>query len=142
MTDASVLSAVFATILPGDDLYPSAGLLPLGERAPTYPHFAPAIAGTLNALPADFAALNQSSQTAILRDLEAARPELFSAFVTAAYSLYYSDKTVLGVIAEAENYTPRSPQPEGYALKPFDPAVVATPATHSPSWRPTEQSHA
>ena len=141
MTDASLLSAVFATILPGDDLYPSAGLLLLAERTPTYPHFAPAIAGTLAALPANFATLDQAARTTILRDLEAATPDLFAAFVTAAYSLYYSDETVLRVIAEAENYTPRSPQPEGYALEPFDPAVVAKPAKNAPSWRLTEESN-
>lgn len=141
MTNAFLLSAVFATILPGDELYPSADLLPLPERASTYPHFTAAIADALAALPADFISRDETARTATLRDLEAASSGLFSALVTAAYSLYYSDETVLGVIAEAENYTPRSPQPEGYALEPFDPSLVEQPARDAPSWRPIEEDH-
>jgi len=141
MSASETLAAVFATILPGDDLYPAASSLPMVERASDYPHFAPAIEGAVSALGADFASLSPAERMSALRDLERREPDLMSALVTAAYSLYYSDVTVLQVIAEDQNYTPRAPQPEGYRLEPFDPAVVAEPSRHAPSWRPTEHSH-
>ena len=141
MTEAEALSAIFATVLPGDDLYPAASSLRMVERASDYPHFAPAIAGAMAALPSDFASLTRDARVSALRDLEEREPDLMFGLVTAAYSLYYSDETVLKVIAEVENYTPRAPQPEGYALEPFDLSAVALPAAHAPSWRPTEQGN-
>lgn len=141
MTDAVKLSAIFATILPGDDLYPAASSLPMVERSKDYPHFAPAIARALAALPSNFALLTPPERASALREFEAHEPDLMFGLVTAAYSLYYSDETVLRVISETENYTPRAPQPEGYWLAPFDPAIVAEPSRHAPSWRSTEQTH-
>lgn len=141
MTGAGTLSAIFATILPGDDLYPSASSLPMAERSRDYPHFVPAITRAVGALPPNFASLTPQDRACALRDLETREPDLMFSLVTAAYSLYYSDEAVLKVISQTENYTPRAPQPEGYRLDPFDPGMVANPSRQAPSWRSTEQTH-
>lgn len=135
------LAALFATLLPGDGHYPPAGQLPMADRLAAYPHFHPAAEAMLAHVPADFATLAEAAREDALRGIEADEPGVFRDFVTAAYSLYYSDEAVLAAIARTANYAPRAPQPEGYPLPPFDPRSVAVPAARAPLYRPVEPPH-
>jgi hypothetical protein len=58
----------------------------------------------------------------------------------AAYSLYYTDPAVVRVIGRLTGHSAAPPQPQGHALPPFDPAMVAIPAARPPLYRPTPKA--
>ena len=97
---------------------------------------APAIAAAAR-LDDTFADAEPAVRLATIVRLEGTEPALFGRFVVAAYSGYYSTPAVLEAVESATGYAARPPQPEGYALPPFDARMLAIPASRPPSYRPT-----
>jgi len=65
---------------------------------------------------AGFAGLPDEHRDQVLRRVEAEDPAFFSALVRHAYRGYYSNARVVDLLGAG----PRSPQPLGYRLDPFD----------------------
>jgi Gluconate 2-dehydrogenase subunit 3 len=79
----------------------------------------------------EFVDLDATRQTAVLRAVEQAWPAFFGALVEHTYRGYYS----LPEVQRAIGATPRPPQPLGYHLPPFDPALLDRQRQRSPFWR-------
>ncbi len=78
-----------------------------------------------------FGDLDADAQERLLRALEAARPDFFSALVEHAYRGYY----VLPRVHEAIGFESRPPQPLGHRLPPFDERLLERQRTREPFWR-------
>lgn len=137
MSARILLGAMCDTLVPGDDVYPSASAAGILDGLADHARFSETLTGLADLLPADFAAMDETQRVAALERLESSRPDLFGAAVVAVYSLYYTRQPVLDTIEATNGYSARPPQPEGYALKPFDPAFVAVPAARPAHYRPT-----
>ena len=129
------LQAVLMRLLPGGEGFPSAEDVDLAAWIGQQPRFASATDWLLEHLPDDFADLSQGRQKALLEQLETHDAERFGTFVIAAYSGYYTHPDVLSVIEAERGYKAGPPQPGGYQLEAFDPALLAVPASRPPSYR-------
>lgn len=129
------LAAVLDTILPGDDAFPSASAVGLAERLMDHPFFAVPTRAALALLPNDLQASDTQTRVVTIATLEANHPAVFGPFITAVYSAYYAAAPTLEAVEAETGYEARPPQPEGYALKPFDPALLAIPAARAPHYR-------
>ena len=128
------LTAALALLIPGDARFPRAATLDLTRFIVDEPRFAGAVAAVLDAAEG-LEAMDAEAGTALLRTLEGRLPEACGTLVVAAYSAYYTHPEVLTAVEAATGYKAGPPQPGGYALTPFDPAVLAVPAARAPSWR-------
>jgi hypothetical protein len=119
----TALAAFADAMLPGDDIFPSAsavgahGILALRLRDLMGPDAPGALAaafvarGGLSA-PADAAAL-----------LEKETPALFDAALMVLYYAYYETPAAIAAIRSLGIVYNDAPQPLGYAMRPFDPAL-------------------
>ncbi|WP_421928612.1 hypothetical protein [Neoaquamicrobium sediminum] len=137
MSAPTVLAALCDTLVPGDDTYPAASAAGVVEASREHARFAATLDDLAARLPEDFAALGEAERVAELERLEVSQEALFSAAVVAVYSLYYTRQPVLDAIEKTNGYSARPPQPQGHALPPFDPAIVAVQAARAPHYRPT-----
>jgi hypothetical protein len=80
---------------------------------------------------ADFVDLSPTDQTVVLQAVEQAHPAFFSTLVEHTYRGYYTHPLVQRALSS------RPPQPIGYELPPFDPALLDTQRQRAPFWRPT-----
>jgi hypothetical protein len=80
---------------------------------------------------AHFADLDAPSQTSHLERVEQEQPDFFAALVDHAYRAYYTHPAV----QRAAGWQ-RPPQPMGFTLPPFDPALLVHQRTRAPFWRP------
>ncbi len=137
MTDPNpeALAAVLDTMLPGDDVFPSASAVDLAAEMIEHPVFAIPTQAALALLPEGLHAADAAARIAAIAALEAHHPAVFAPFITAVYSVYYAAAPTLRAVEAATGYAARPPQPEGYALKPFDPALLAVPAARAPHYR-------
>lgn len=126
------------TLLPGDNDFPRGQIV--AEALATHDRFAPALARLLALLPGDFATQTPEARVKTLQAIETTHPEAFAALVLAAYSLYYTHPQVAAVLEASTGYRAGPPQPGGHALTPFDPALLAIPATRAPLYRPTPKA--
>lgn len=133
--DQDLVAGLLDGLLPGDGVFPPARATDLAARIAAHDRFGPTLAPVLGLLPDDFLARDPAAQVAALRAVEQAAPDAFAALVTGAYSLYYTHPAVAGVIAALAGAPPGPPQPEGYDVAPFDPALVAIPAARGPLYR-------
>ena len=137
--ERALLSAVVATILPGDGDWPAAAALDLTGEAERLAALSVSGHGPLQrllaALPAGFADDDASAREAALAAVEAADPAAFGAGLQASYNAYYIDPRVLAVVAAKTGYRPGAPQPDGHELPPFDEAMVAVARMRAPHWR-------
>jgi len=78
-----------------------------------------------------FAALSGEEQDTCLRTVEQANPDSFALLVEHTYRGYY----VLLAVQRALGLSGNPPQPEGYHLAPFDPALLAKQRQRAPFWR-------
>jgi len=134
------LTALLDTLLPGDGAdWPAAGAHGLAARmqdlAKGVPDGPIALATILKALPEGFADLGQDQREDVLRRIETNMPKDFDATVTAAYNSYYTDPHIRDVIERLTGYENRPPQPEGYALEPFDESLLDAVKARGPIWR-------
>ncbi len=108
MIDEATLGRFLDTLLPGDDLFPSAtasGMLTVTRTR---------LAGLIEAV-----AAHGGSVAA----LEAAEPALFDAVRKIAYLTYYEQPTVIAAIRALGFTYNDTPLPEGYPAERFDPAT-------------------
>lgn len=134
------LAILIDTLIPGDAEFPAPSSLELAPALLAHERFGQFARQIAALMPEGFAALDTQAREAAVRLVEERQPELFSAFVTGLYSLYYTHPQVLGVIASIAGYVPRPPQPEGYELPPFDEAVLAVTRTRAPHYRQAGES--
>ena len=128
------LDAALSLLIPGKGRFPAAGTLGLSGMVAGEPRFAAAVAAVMD-VAAGLEALPPAEGTALLRRIEAERPQAFATFVVAAYSAYYTHPEVLSAIEAETGYKAGPPQPGGYALDPFDRAMLAVPASRARQWR-------
>jgi hypothetical protein len=119
------LGPVLSTLLPANGELPPAGDMGLQGPLVIDAHWSPE----------DFASSSEESRVETLSALEAAEPRMFANIVNLAYNAYYTDARVLALVEEKTGFTATPPQPLGYDLEPFDPAVLATTAQREPFWR-------
>ncbi len=80
-----------------------------------------------------FVDLDPAAQTRVLETVEQEHPAFFVALVDHTYRGYYTMPAVHAAIG----YESRPPQPRGYRLPPFDPALLDQQRTRAPFWRRT-----
>jgi len=133
------LPAVLDTLLPPNRHLPAAGEMGVAGAvlvdATWSPEFAQALRWLGNELPVGFGAADEAIRVEALRTLEAAQPRQFATIVNLAYNAYYVQPDVLALIQSESGFTARPPQPLGYELEPFDPAVMAAISQRKPFWR-------
>ena len=133
------LPVVLDTLLPANERLPAAGAMGLAEAvlvdATWSPEFADALRWLGGQLPESFDAIEGNARVETLRALEAAEPRRFATVVNLAYNAYYVQPDVLALIESRSGFTARPPQPLGYELEPFDPAIMATISQREPFWR-------
>jgi hypothetical protein len=133
--DLSSLEILLDRMIPGDKDFPLPSGLDLAEAMAAHERFGVMAEAMVAALPADFSARSKDAQIVSIECVERDKAAVFDPFVVALYSLYYVHPTVLAAVERASGYAARAPQPEGYALKPFDPAIVAVPASRGAQYR-------
>lgn len=133
-TDLHRLDVLLDTLLPGGSGFPPASTVDLSGWIADRSEYDAVVQATLALLSPDFPTLEPAQRDAGVRALEANHKQAFEGFVAAAYAGYYTSLPVLAVIEAATGYHAR-PQPFGYALAPFDAAILAVPAQAPRSWR-------
>jgi len=133
--DNNLAVVLMDVLLPGDGVFPVARDTELAARIAAHGRFGPLLWPVLECLPTGFLALDADALVAAVEAVEAARPAAFAALMTGVYSLYYTHPAVAGVIAAQLGAPPGPPQPAGFALAPFDPAMLAIPAARGPLYR-------
>ena len=79
----------------------------------------------------EFVDLEPRRQTEVLESVEHASPAFFSALVEHTYRAYYT----VPEVQRAVGSEPRPPQPLGYQLPAFDPALLDRQRQRTPFWR-------
>jgi hypothetical protein len=137
--DEALVTAILDRLLPAQDELPAAGRMGLAPAvladAATVPALAAALEAVAAQLPPTFAELPGEVQDDTLRAIEGSEPAAFAGVVNLAYNAYYTDRRVLELIERRTGYTARPPQPDGYELEPFDPAVLERTRQRAPFWR-------
>ena len=127
--------ALLDRLIPPVDTLPGAGAMGLAaevERmAGAHPRFAKAITRCLAALPAGLADLSGEQQDDATRAIEASRPGDFALMLEAVYIAYYTRPEVHKRIGWRSGPL----QPAGFALPPFDEAILDTVRRRKPFWR-------
>jgi hypothetical protein len=80
-----------------------------------------------------FVELDPAIQTSVLEHVESTRPAFFVALIEHTYRGYYT----LPAVHQAIGHDSRPPQPLGYRLPPFDPALLDRQRVRLPFWRQT-----
>jgi hypothetical protein len=135
MSDASKLAALLDLLIPGDDAFPAPSAIELAGAMLAHERFGAFARAALARLPADFERLDRKAARAAVEALERDHAGAFDALITGLYSLYYVHPAVLVAVEAVSGYAARPPQPEGYRLAPFDPAIVAVPAARGRQYR-------
>lgn len=135
------LVALLDTIVPPRAGIPGAGELGLGvgvvEDARSTGHLDD-LHTVLAALPEEFETVDAAGREAALRDLEVVDPQRVASVVNMAYTAYYTHPRVLAGVSERTGYNTGPPQPSGYALAPFDEALLDPVRERPFSWRSDE----
>jgi hypothetical protein len=129
------LALFLDTLIPGDAEFPAPSSLDLAPALLAHDRFGAYAREIAELIPLGFIELDANARESAAQKMEERQPELFAAFVTGLYSLYYTHAQVLGVIAAIAGYVARPPQPEGYELPPFDEAVLETTRKRAPHFR-------
>ena len=141
--DRVVLKRVMDLVIPPDGDFPGAGGLGLAEQlersSQRYGRLRSGLLSVLDAMSLDiasrieggFAALDEERQIAALKTVETNLPAQFGEFVELVYGNYYTDSRV----HERIGWVGRPPQPEGFDLEPWDPAVLENMRKREPFWR-------
>lgn len=130
----ALLDQVLDVVIPEGEGFPSARSLDLGTALLSGPAKEP-VEGLLGQLPGDFSTLSGPVRISLLEALERRRPETFATFLLEIYRAYYRAPAVVGVIEDLTGYAARPPQPLGYALPPFDEAMLAVPMRRPAHYR-------
>jgi hypothetical protein len=139
----ATLRAALDRIVPANGPLPGAGALAaidVEERVWALPALRRAILDGLTRLDLaawqthdrPFADLPPEGQDATLRRAESEDPRFFDLLVRQAYAAYYGHPRVVATLGLLP-----SPQPRGYTLPPFDPALLDQVRARGPIWRKT-----
>ena len=127
--EQATLTATAGRIVPAHDTLPSAGELgvatileaTLAQTPPLRRIFLDGLrAIALASGEQEFSAHSADEQDAMLRAIESAHPAFFNLLVEHTYRAYYA----LPVVQRALGLSGEPPQPRGYHLSPFDPALL------------------
>lgn len=128
---SEALEAFVDTLLPGDSLFPPASQVGaqhiLAERLRAQ-HGSEAVEQLATLLAdegQDFSALSQQERVRSVRRLERNEPALFAFVRAATYFAYYQHPSVVRAVRKLGHDYNDAPQPLGYAMPAFDPAVNA-----------------
>ncbi|MEQ8282788.1 MAG: hypothetical protein RIB53_13025 [Roseitalea porphyridii] len=133
------LAAIVAALLPGDDVFPSAsdvGVQWIAERRLEVLIGAGGLDDLHAAIEAALSGGVEAESAA--RALEAGRPDLFAPLLRVAYLSYYEHPAVTAAIRALGFDYNDAPQPQGYAMDPFDPQTDL-PARPNGRYVPTDQ---
>jgi hypothetical protein len=123
ITDAAELAALVDTMIPGDELFPSAAAV--GTHGLVGPRLRQLLGrdglARLSATLGPLAALDRAGREAAVGRLEKADPELFGIVQMTIYLSYYEQPAVVAAVRAMGHDYNDAPQPDGYALPPFDP---------------------
>jgi hypothetical protein len=122
----SPLALMLDALLPGGDGFPPASAIGLADWLDGHPDWAEAAQAVRAALPEGFAQADPLAREGMLRAVEAGDAVLFGRMLVGVYSGYYIHPAVRAVIETRSGYPARPPQPEGYSLPAFDPALLET----------------
>ncbi len=79
-----------------------------------------------------FLAVEPAARPEILRAVEAAEPDAFTALVRQTFNVYYTSPEV----RRAVGFTPENPQPDGFTkARPFDPDLLDGVRQRNRTWR-------
>ena len=144
--DRVVMKRLLDLIIPPVDNLPGAGGLGLSERVEKeslrYTRLRGALLTILDAMTLDianrveggFAALDEDRQISSLKTIESDLPTQFSEFIELVYEIYYTDSRV----HEHIGWVGRPPQPEGFDIGSWDPAILENARKREPFWRKVE----
>lgn len=136
--DRTVLRAVMDRLVPPVDDLPGAGTMGLLDAveamASAHAPFHRALFRLLEELPAkEFGALAGPDQDKAIANLERTQPASFGMALEVVYLAYYADQRVHARIG----WRTGPLQPGGFALPPFDEAILEKPRQRQPFWRRT-----
>ncbi len=143
-TERATLTATVSQIIPAHDTLPSAGELGVAATIEATLAQAPSLRRTLlDGLHAielassnrEFSAHSADGQDAILRTVEETQPLFFNLLVEHTYRGYYA----LPVVQRALGLSGEPPQPRGYQMPPFDPALLTLQRQRAPFWRQAKE---
>ena len=125
------LSALIDVLIPGDDLFPAAslagatGLVFERLRALEGERFVEDLLAYLDQAAGgrEFAALPSEEQRRLVAQLERERPSWFEQLRMVTYLSYYQLPPVVRAVRALGFEYNEAPQPRGYSMDPFDPAV-------------------
>jgi hypothetical protein len=112
-------------MIPGDDAFPSASAVGAHGLVATRLRQRLGRQGLdrLGAALGPLAPLDAARRKAAIERLESTEPELFALLRTTVYLSYYEQPAVVDAVRALGHAYNDAPQPEGYALDPFDPAI-------------------
>jgi len=138
--EQALLTATVSRIVPAHDTLPSAGELGVATTIEATLAQTTSLRRTfldglhtikLASGDREFPVHSADEQDAILRTIEATHPAFFSLLVEHTYRAYYA----LPVVQRALGLSGEPPQPRGYQLPPFDPALLIPQRQRAPFWR-------
>jgi hypothetical protein len=135
-TERAILRAVMDRLVPPVGDLPGAGTMGLLDQveamAGAHHPFHFALLALLGGLPAgSFAARAGADQDKAISRFETAHPAVFNALLEVVYLAYYADPRVHGRIGWRGGPLP----PGGFALPPFDEAILEKARQRQPFWR-------
>jgi hypothetical protein len=135
-TERAILRAVMDRLVPPADDLPGAGTMGLLDQveamAGAHHPFHFALLALLGGLPAgSFATLAGADQDKAISRFETAHPAVFNTALEVVYLAYYGDPRVHGRIG----WRGGPLQPAGFALPPFDEAILEKARQRQPFWR-------
>lgn len=142
-TERATLVATLNRLIPAHDTLPGAGdcgiAATIEQSMAQSPALRRALLDVLRAIDycggeRGFIGLYGNEKDTCLRAVEHANPEGFALLVDHTYRGYY----VLPAVQRALGLSGNPPQPEGYHLAPFDPALLAKQRQRAPFWRRTD----
>lgn len=142
--ERAILTAAVSRIVPTYDTLPSAGDLGVSATIEAILAQTPALRRTfLDGLHAialasgdqEFSAQSADEQDTILRTIEVAHPVFFNLLVEHTYRGYYA----LPVVQRALGLSGEPPQPRGYEMLPFNPALLTLQRQRTPFWRQVKE---
>ena len=138
-----LLRDVLNRIVPAEDDFPGAGDLGIAsyvhgvaaESAALADLFVAGLARIQTVAAVDtgkgFQNLSPEEKDGVLQRVEQEQPDFFMALVQHAYNGYYTNPAIFPLIG----YEGHPPQPLGYAMKPFDPALLENVRKRAPFYR-------
>lgn len=134
-------TAVLDVIIPPEGDLPGAGEAGGAQRLDAMladnPNLRRTILETLQAIDiaagsCGFLALEPAARPDVLRAVESAEPDAFTALVTQTFNVYYTSPEV----RRAVGFTPENPQPDGFTdVRPFDPDLLDGVRRRNRTWR-------